>query len=266
MVSVIIPTYNAEETIERCLKSVLEQTYQDIEIICCDDCSTDRTYEILLKWENQHKQIKIFKNPENKRAAYTRNQCIETSEGEYIAQIDDDDYMTKDRIQKQLEFLENHPEIDFVGTGSYYFDENGVWGKTQNEELRIVPKETFLHGSGFMNPTMMYRANVVHTVGGYRVSKETRRGQDYDMHMRMYAAGFVGAVMPEKLTYYYRGKKSYLKCKYQYRIDEAKIRYHNFRALGLMPKGSIFVFRPLIVGLIPIRLLEKVKRIKRKNK
>ncbi len=263
LVSVIIPTYNAEKSIDRCLMSIVNQTYKNLQIICCDDCSKDNTYNILLEWAKKDSRIIVMRNKTNRRAAFSRNKCISKANGIYVAQIDDDDYCSIDRIEKQVKFLNENPEYGFVSTGAFYFDESGVWGQTQMEDDMVPTKEVFLWNAFFLNPSMMYRKEVLDAVGGYRIAKETRRSQDYDMHMRMYAAGFKAYTMSERLTYYYRGKKSFPKCKYEYRIDEAKIRWKNFKSLGLLPKGIPFVIKPLIVGIIPIRLIEKYKRSKK---
>lgn len=259
LVSVIIPTYNAGAVIDRCLTSVVNQTYTNLQIICCDDCSSDDTYQKLLAWTEKDSRITVMQNEVNSRAAFSRNRCIKIAEGKYVAQIDDDDYCVPYRIERQVCFLEAHPEYDFLGTGAYYFDENGVWGETDREKSFAPAKEDFLFNACFMNPTMMYRKKTLETVGGYRIARETRRGQDYDMHMRMYAAGLKGYILADRLTYYYRGKNSFPKCKYEYRIDEAKIRWINYKAMGLLPKGIPFVIKPLIVGLIPISVIEAIK-------
>ena len=266
LVSVIIPTHNAADTIERCLESILNQTYGPIEIICCDDCSSDNTLDIIKKYEARG--VKVLANDRNMRAAYSRNRCIEISSGQFIAQIDDDDYCVPERIEKQVRFLQENPKYDFVGTGIFYFDENGVWGQSGWEEGYAPTKESFLRNSVFINPSMMYRASCIKMINGYRGSKETRRSQEYDMHMRLYIAGYLGYVLPDRLTYYYRGEKSYPKIKYEYRIDEAKIRFRNYKALGLMPKGAIYALKPLIVGLIPSKLVDnlfKKKKLKVKS-
>lgn len=260
LVSVIIPTFNAEKTIDRCIKSVVNQTYKNLQIICCDDCSEDGTYKKLLEWSKKDPRICIMRNKSNSGAALSRNRCIKKAAGIYVAQIDDDDYCALDRIEKQVSFLDKHKEYAFVSTGAYYFDEYGVWGKSQRSKDVSPTKEVFLWNAFFLNPSMMYRKEVLNAVGGYRVAKETRRSQDYDMHMRMYAAGYKAYTMAEPLTYYYRGKNSYPKCKYRYRIDEAKIRWKNFKNLGLLPKGIPYVIKPLIVGLVPIKLIEMFKR------
>lgn len=260
LVSVIIPTHNAENTIDRCLESVVNQTYKNLQVICCDDCSKDKTWEKLLEWHKKDLRIEVIKNDTNMRAAYTRNQCISKAIGTYIAQIDDDDYMVLERIEKQVAFLEEHHEYDFVSSGAYLFDENGIWGQASRPKGYSPLPRDFLWNSCFINPTVTFRTTSLKSVNGYRVAKETRRAQDYDLFMRLYAHGYKGFILPELLTYYYRGEKSYPKCKYRYRIDEAKIRYKNFRKLGLMPKGMIYVIKPLIVGLLPIKFIESFKK------
>lgn len=176
--------------------------------------------------------------------------------------MDDDDYCSSDRIEKQVAFLNAHDEYAFVGTGIWLFDESGDYGGSKASEGREVKKEDFLWSINFSNPSLMFRSNAIKEVNGYRVHKDTRRSQDYDLIMRLYIAGYKGYILPDKLTFYYRGKNSYPKCKYEYRIDEMKIRYRNFKALGLLPKGLPYVIKPLIVGLVPISLIEKIKHLK----
>lgn len=262
-VSFILPTHNAEKTIDRCIESIVNQSYKDWELICCDDCSIDGTVEKLYKWMEKDKRIKVLRNSENMRAAYTRNKCIDNAKGKYIAQIDDDDYCSVNRLEKQVEFLDNNLEYGFVGSMAYYFDENGVWGVFN--VIESPTKINFLHNSCFINPTVMLRKSILEEVKGYRVAKETRRTEDYDLFMRLYCKGIRGYNIQDKLVYYYRGKESFPKCKYEYRIDEAKIRYKNFKELELLPKNLLYVIKPLIVGLIPIKFIELLKKAKNNN-
>lgn len=260
LVSVIIPVHNACQTIDRCLNSVVNQTYRNLQIICCDDCSSDSTLEKLQSWSKRDSRIEVLHNDVNMYVAFTRNRCIEVAKGKYIAQIDDDDYCDNTRIMRQVEFLESNPTIDFVGTAMHMFDENGVWGSTGEKKGYLVHKRDFLLHCPFHNPSMMYKSEVLKSVDGYRVSKETERGEDYDMHMRMYQKGYVGYVMPDLLTFYYNGKNSIPKAKYKYRINEAIIRHKNFVKLGLYPRGIIYVVKPLIIGLIPVKLWGYIKK------
>ena len=263
LVSVIIPTHNAEKTISRCLDSVLKQSYNQIEIICGDDCSSDSTYNILCEYERKYKNIITFRNAKNSKAAFTRNECIKHAKGDFIAQIDDDDYMDPERIQKQIDYLLNHPDVDFVGSEMYYFDEKGIWKK--NDVIVNPSKESFLKTTAFSNPSVTFRKDCLIRVDGYRVAKETVRGQDYDLYMRLYANGFRGENMTEPLTYYYRGRSGYNKTNARIRYNEFLVRWKNFKKLGLMPKGILYAIKPLALILIPFGLLERIKRETQNN-
>lgn len=99
-VSVIIPVYNTEKYLEKCLESVCNQTLSDIEIICINDCSTDNSREILNKYAADDERIKIINFPENRGAAAARNAGIDAATGEYIGFVDSDDYPDLDFYEK----------------------------------------------------------------------------------------------------------------------------------------------------------------------
>ncbi len=112
MISVIIPTFNREKTIKRAIDSVLNQTYKDIELIVVDDCSTDRTEEIINGYMDN--RIKYYKLHQNSGACVARNKGVELSCGEYIAFQDSDDEWLENKLEKQLDFLEkNNSDICF---------------------------------------------------------------------------------------------------------------------------------------------------------
>jgi len=95
-ISVIIPCYNVQEFLPECLDSVLNQTFTNFEIICIDDCSTDRTKDILKKYQQQNKNIRIIYNTTNQRQAISRNTGIDAANGEYIYFMDSDDTISPD--------------------------------------------------------------------------------------------------------------------------------------------------------------------------
>ena len=101
-VSVIIPVYNTEKYLEKCLDSVCNQTLSDIEIICVDDCSTDNSLNILKEYAQKDNRIKLIEFKENKGAAAARNEGIKAATGEYIGFIDSDDYPETDSYYEQL--------------------------------------------------------------------------------------------------------------------------------------------------------------------
>ena len=115
LITVIIPCYNIEKYIERCIQSVEEQTYKNIEIIAVDDGSKDNTVQILEKLQNKYSNLKVFKNDKNKGAAYARNLAIRKSKGEYIGFIDSDDYIVKDYYEKLMQKAQEE-DADLVAT------------------------------------------------------------------------------------------------------------------------------------------------------
>lgn len=253
MISVIIPTFNASNSIEQAVDSVLNQTYQNFEIIIVDDLSTDDTWNKLLKIRNKDSRVHIFQNEKNSKSAFTRNNAVSKTKGDYIAQLDDDDYWASDKLQKQLEFLECHSDIDFVGTNAFIWDREGIYGEI--ERPMYPSAKDLVKTSAFVNPSIMFRKKSFQAVGGYRVSSETVRGQDYDLFLRMYSERMRGANIQENLTYYYKDNAYYNKISWQSRIGEAKFKYRNFKKMGMLPQSLHYVIKPIIAIFVPNNLM-----------
>ena len=265
-VSVICGAYNVcnHYLFEKSIKSILMQTFEDFEFIICDDGSTDKTYEALTSLEKSDGRIRLIKNEKNIGLAASLNRCIEISRGEYIARHDCDDLSMPDRLQKQVSFLEERRDISLVGSFAYLFNEDGVWGKAVFPT--DIKKRDFLFSSPHLHGSVIFRKDALIRAGGYRVAKETRRCEDYDLFMRMHTFA-KSANLDEYLYYFCEDKNTYKRRKYRYRIDEARVRLRGFRLLGLMPGAFIYVIKPLVVGLIPRRILNLLRNkfLKRKT-
>ena len=98
LISVVIPVYNQERYLDRCLKSVLNQTYPNLEIICADDGSQDRTKKILQKWAKKDSRVHVLELPHS-GVSICRNRGIEASGGDYLLFVDSDDYIGKNMIE-----------------------------------------------------------------------------------------------------------------------------------------------------------------------
>lgn len=258
-VSIISGAYNVAGvfSFHKSMQSILTQSFVDFEYIICDDGSTDATWEFLCDYASKDSRIKLIQNEKNMGLAYSLNKCLELASGEYIARHDLDDYSDKERLQKQVLFLDSNKNIALLGTQAYLFDKNGVWGK---EHFPLsVTKRDFLFTSPYQHGAMMIRRDALAHIGGYRVAKETRRAEDYDLFMTMHTM-YNGANLEECLYYFCEDDSSKKRRKYRYRIDEMKVRYRGFKKLGLLPRGIFYVIKPLFVGLIPARLLDKLKR------
>lgn len=124
MVSIIIPVYNAEKYLEKCLTSILEQTYKDYEIIAVNDGSTDSSYQLLLAYEQKRPNVfKIF-TQENKGQSCARNLAMEYAKGEYVTFLDSDDYIKEDYLEVLTEAAQKY-QSDMVCSGEVRIDENG---------------------------------------------------------------------------------------------------------------------------------------------
>lgn len=266
-VSVIMSVYNIGDMdiLKEAVNSILDQSFTDLELIVCDDASTDDTYYTVKKMASSESRIVILRNSVNIKAGGSRNRCIEMAHGDYIAIMDGDDVSHPDRIAKQVEFLDSRPDIDFVGTRSRYFEhepgdsEKGYWFCSKPQ------KKDFLYTLPFLHPTLMFRRESLEKVGGYSSRKLVTRCEDYDMLLRMYAVGLKGENIDEVLYYYRHNRASYGKRKYRYRFNEVAVKWKGFYRCGLFPIGIAFAIKPLIVGLVPKRALDKLKKMHYKD-
>src|SRR5215207_6745619 len=122
-VSVIIPAYNHEKFVAECIQSVLNQTFQDFEIIITDDASTDRTVEIIESFDDS--RIKLFKHSKNQGVSIAANNCILHAGGRYIAWLSTDDAWYPEKLEIQVRYLDEHPEIGGAFGKAAWIDESG---------------------------------------------------------------------------------------------------------------------------------------------
>lgn len=260
-VSVIMGVYNCgkrADLLEKSIDSILHQTYQDWELLICDDGSVDDTYCILQNLSKRDARIRILHYSPNRGLSYALNYCLSEATGLYIARQDDDDISAPERLAKQVRAMAERPMYDIVGTTARIYNDNGVWGVFDVPEYPT--RESFLWNSPFIHPTVMMRKDALQAVNGYRVAKETRRCEDYDLFMRMYAGGYRGYNIQERL-YLYRSENGETKHRpMKYRIDEAVVRWQGYKALHMRCAGMPYVVKPLLVGMLPARLLKKIKK------
>lgn len=258
-VSVIMGVYNCKnvELLWKSVQSIINQTFTDWEFLICNDGSTDNTLNELNKIASLDDRIRIISYSRNKGLCHALNVLIKASVGEYIARQDDDDISYPGRLEEQINFINNNQEYVVVGTAADVYDDNGVWG-----DYRVIEKPTkqsFFWNSPFIHPTVMMKKQVI--LKGYRESKETRRCEDYDLFMDLYSQGYKGYNIQKKL-YCYRivndPKMKYRPMKY--RIDEAKVRFIGYKKMGILLRGFPYIFKPILIGLIPQKIVYEVKK------
>lgn len=260
-VSIIMGVYNCKdfEMLNKSVESILNQTFADFEFLICNDGSTNETLCCLEQIAKMDKRIKIITYNNNKGLNYALNRCLEEAKGKYIARQDDDDISKPMRLEKEVEFLDENKDYAIVGTLAEVIDDSGIWGKYDVPQRPL--KNDFFWNSPFIHPAIMIRKNVYDDVDGYRIAKETRRCEDIDLFMRMYAKGYKGYNIQEYLYLYRMINNPNIKYrKMKYRIDEAIVKYKGYKAMGNLFCGIPYVIKPIVVGLIPQKLFYYIKK------
>ena len=197
-VSVLMGIYNCEKTLKSAVDSILQQTYIYWELILYDDGSTDGTYDIARVYTERYPdRIKLYHNEQNRKLSYALNQCLQHSDGDLIARMDGDDISHPDRFEKQVRYLQEHPDIDLVGTQMRKFDETGYHGI---QRAPLDPKPEMLRGgTPIFHATVMARRNVFDVLGGYTENPMVEGVEDVDLWFRFFEKGFKAATIDEAL-------------------------------------------------------------------
>lgn len=162
LVSVIMPAYNGEKYIGEAIESILNQTYNNLELIIVEDKSTDNTLKIIQKYKDP--RIHLYLNSKNQGIAYATNLGIAKSKGKYIALLDDDDIATKQRLEWQTSFMEEHDEVDILGGRSAAIDKNGNFLRYDLEPLRnpkFIKALLLFSNEKFANCSAMIRKSFI---------------------------------------------------------------------------------------------------------
>lgn len=256
-VSVIMAAYNAEETIEAAIRSILLQTHDNFELIICDDASTDNTWCLMRSLADEDSRIRLIRQEKNRGSAVARNRCLLQAQGEYIAIMDADDLCSENRLAVQVSFLERHREVAFVGLlGEVFHNIPGDCSKCYPYVAKPAAKD-FLMTLPFVHASLMFRSTAIGR--GYPEERQALRSEDYAFLMERYAAGLRGENIADAVYYIREDADTFKRRKYRYRLTEAGVKWKGFLALGLMPKGILFAIKPLIVGLVPPKILERLK-------
>ena len=184
-VSIILPTYNRAHLIGRAIQSILNQTYQDFEIIIIDDGSKDDTEKIIRGFQEKDNRIKYIRFEENKGAAAARNAGIKMSKGEYITFQDSDDEWVIDKLEKQMKVIETSSENIVVYCGFWRIDGDE---KTYIPDIKISNREGNIHkellkGNFVDTPSILLPKKNLEKIGMF--DENLLRLQDWDLSIRL---------------------------------------------------------------------------------
>lgn len=254
LVSIIMGVYNNQNTIDKCIRSIVNQTFKNWEFIICNDGSTDSTIDILYKWEQKDKRIHILSNERNLKLSATLNRCLAVAKGKYIARMDADDESVSERLAKQVDFLEKNQSYDVVGTCAFVTDGDKITEVRYVHENPLI--KNLLFNVPFMHPTIMMKKTVYDNLGGYTVSKRTIRAQDQDLWFRFFAKGYKGYNLQEPLLIYHESKEDLKKKTWKTTVANLETNFYGYRLLKVPIYYYPLALRPLLSYVVPQSMIK----------
>lgn len=247
-ISVLLPVYNAEAFIAESIQSILDQTEPDFELLVIDDCSTDRSLEIIESFHDP--RIILRKKKSNSGYTESLNWGLDKARGKYIARMDADDISLPQRFEKQLLFLEQNQPIAICGTDAI------VQGSKLKFNYPEEPEKVWVNlllGSSLIHPTIMGRTEVFKQFK-YDITKEP--AEDYDLFTRLAARGKPLANLAEPLLIYRVHNNQISNVQNQKQVESAQ--QSMFRMFRLFDYDRFKYSDKLVISFIwPVRIADK---------
>lgn len=193
LISVIMSTYNSEDTVKKSIESIISQSYKNFELLIIDDASTDDTLKIINLYQEKYKNIKIYKNQKNIGLTRCLNILLDKTNGEYIARQDDDDKSINTRLENQLKVIKSK-NLDFCTTRAI----TSPGGKSRPNLSYYLPKKLLInYKNPFVHGTLMIKKNIITEIGGY--DENFYYSQDYKLMHDLIKKGYKFKTLKEKL-------------------------------------------------------------------
>lgn len=256
-ISVVMSAYNAEKYLREAMDSILSQTFADFQLIVIDDKSTDASGAILKEYAARDARVVVLENEENMGLTKSLNRGLSIARGEYIARMDADDISVPDRFQKQVDFLDSHPDYSFVSCIGRYIDEDGkeeqlrLFPETNEEIYAMMPKV-----DAVMHPGVMFRREDIAKIGNY--CEDFRVVQDYDLWFRGMAAGYKFYNIQEPLVLFRRNDSYNTRKSKAYRMIDYRVRKKGYKINKIPLHKRVYLLVPLALAYIPPKVMDKL--------
>ena len=185
LVSLIMPVFNAEQYLADAILSILEQSYPNFEFLIIDDGSKDNSSKIIEHFQKSDTRICVVRQPINQGLVPSLNRGLDIAQGKYIARMDADDISLPDRLSKQVEYLESHPDVGILGCGVQHIDQTGkllVSPQLFLGDLSI--RWHILFENPFYHPSIMLRNSTLKTTG-FQYNPHKQHAEDFDLLSRL---------------------------------------------------------------------------------
>ena len=252
LVSVIMAEYNTNiEFLKDSIKSIINQTYLNLELILIDDCGDNSKLLNKIVSNLNDDRIKIYKNKSNKGLVYSLNKAIDIANGDYIARMDTDDYSYPKRIEKEMRFLIEHPEFDLVGSKCDLYDGYKIWG--ESKDYGEVTRQKLLSGCPIVHPSVIYKKSSMIEIGGY---KDYKRCEDYATWLTFYLNKKRMFVINEKLIRYHLSIDDYKKRTLKNRKKFFEVLKNEYRDLNPTNVDLMRItLKTILAGLVPWKIM-----------
>ncbi|PPK87993.1 glycosyl transferase family 2 [Neolewinella xylanilytica] len=201
LVSILVPVHNAAGYLSELIASVRAQTYGNWELLLVDDLSTDQSYALMQRAAAEDARVVALRNEQNRGPSATLNRAARQAGSDILFRLDADDTMEPQRLEKQLAFLDRHPQVGLLGSAYYETDAHGhirgQHGSSVRESAELKAKFMFTNAMG--HSTVVYRRAAFDRVGGY--DESLRASLDYDLLARLSTVTECG-FLPEPLVHY----------------------------------------------------------------
>ncbi len=181
-ISCVLPVYNGEKRVSQAIDSVLNQSFKDFELIIVNDCSTDKTKDIIEVYAKKDNRIKIIHNQQNLKLPAALNKGFKTAQGKYHTWTSDDNFIKKDGFKLILEKLEQNPNNDIV------YGKSEIYVNGKFKHITSIKNQTTLINKYIVGAYFMYKAEVFEKLNGYDTTLFC--AEDYDFFLRADAMGF----------------------------------------------------------------------------
>ena len=249
MVSIIMAAYNAEKTIKQAIDSVITQTFHDWELIIVNDCSIDKTGEIIKEYSLTDNRIKAINNKNNSGASLSRKIALDVSKGEWIAILDSDDLWDRDKLRRQL-YVAHKMDAKLVFTGSAFIDENDEMLNWQLHVPKIITYRNLLKQNLISNSSVLVNKDLYEKY--YAVGDNMH--EDFAIWLQILRTGIVAYGIDKTLLIYRISRKS----KSGNKRKAARMNWNAYRYVGLNPVQAFYYMAWYTVkGILKYRNLYK---------
>lgn len=234
-VSIVLPTYNGERFIRDSINSIINQTFQDWELLIVNDCSTDGTYNIISKYEHMDYRIRVINNSENQKLPKALNIGFQNASGDYLTWTSDDNMYLPEALEKMVEFMDYNPKEYIVCSRMSFISEEGGFQYISRDYTN-----EFMCYSNCVGACFLYRKEVLTEIGWY--DPNYFLVEDYEYWLRiLFKYKNIGFI--KEVLYLYRNQNESLTAtrmnEIQYNISKLRIQYIHDIAYGLRKRKDL---------------------------